>query len=225
MGDACIALETPVTGGNVSFYNESPDSAVFPTPMIGMLGVIDDVSNVVSAGFKNEGDEVYLLEAYRSDDKNDGLGGSEYLAIKTGAALGNTPHCDPAGEKRLADLLVELASAKLLSSAHDVSDGGILVTLAESSMINMLGAVVTIPTPNRKDAAYFGEAQGRVVVSLSAANVEAVKKLSDAKNVSFSKLGIVRGTELAVNGMNVPLGELKEAYSRTLPNAMAAVND
>ena len=226
MGDACIALETPVTGGNVSFYNQSPNSAVYPTPMIGMLGVIDDISNVVSAGFKNEGDEIYLLTAYTSEEKNDGLGGSEYLALKTGDALGDAPYCDPAGEKCLADLLVELASKKLLKSAHDVSDGGLLITASESCFGNMLGCKLDIPISGRKDVAYFGEAQGRVVISLSASSASEVMSSAKAHNIATQKIGTVTGTNLVVNDIiDTPLHELRSAYMATIPNAMAAVND
>lgn len=226
LSDACIALETPVTGGNVSFYNQSPNSAVYPTPMIGMLGVIDDIANVVSAGFKNEGDEIYLLTAYTSDQKNDGLGGSEYLALKTGDALGDAPYCDPAGEKRLADILVELASKKLLESAHDVSDGGLLITIAESCFGNMLGCNVAIPSSGRKDVAYFGEQQGRVVVSLSPSLTSEARELAKAHNIAFEKLGTVSGTNLVVDtSIDIPLHELRSAYMDTIPSAMAAVSD
>src|ERR1051325_10005738 len=131
MGDACRTLGTPVTGGNVSFYNESPDGAIFPTPTIGMIGIIEDITKVVSSDFKNPGDWIILLAAGPSQSKTDGLGGSEYLYQRTGLVTGPAPEINVEKERDLIKALVELADKKLIHSAHDVSDGGFAVAVAE----------------------------------------------------------------------------------------------
>ena len=202
MGDACRTLETPVTGGNVSFYNESPDGAIYPTPTIGMLGVIDDIANVVSSGFKNEGDAILLLSAYEPDTEFEGLGGSEYLAIRNeGKALGNAPNIDPGGEARLIELLVSLAEKKMIKSAHDISEGGLAVTIAECSFANMIGARIIPPTSKRNDHSLFGEMQGRVVISVSPEMVEEVSMMIQSANIKVEVLGMTGGRKFIVEGL------------------------
>ena len=225
MGDACRTLETPVTGGNVSFYNESPDGAIYPTPTIGMLGLIEDVANVVSAGFKNEGDAILLLLAYMTDTEFEGLGGSEYLALRNdGEALGNAPNIDPGGEARLIDLLVSLAEKQMIKSAHDISEGGLAVTLAECSFANMIGAKIVSPLSKRKDHALFGEMQGRVVISAAPEMVEEVSQMIQSANISVEVLGMTGGTRFVVEGiLDSALDELYEGYSMAIPKAVEAV--
>jgi phosphoribosylformylglycinamidine synthase len=227
MSDGCIALETPVTGGNVSFYNESPDSAVFPTPMIGMLGIIDDISKCISVGFKEEGDSILLLTAYRSEDETDGLGGSEYLSfLQNGKALGDAPYCDAKREKDLVDTLLELTDKKLIASAHDVSDGGLAVALAECAFEKMLGFTAMIDIEKRKDVALFGEAQGRIVISAPQKNISAIRSAAKARNIECEQIGIAGGTNFVINDLiDVPLAELREAYMNTIPEAMMTVTD
>jgi phosphoribosylformylglycinamidine synthase len=240
MGDACRTLETPVTGGNVSFYNESPNGAIYPTPTIGMLGVIDDISNVVSAGFKNDGDAIILFSAYETpspfpspnnifekmgEGKGEGgLGGSEYLRLTNGKPAGNSPNVDPGAEARLIDLLVNLAGRKLMKSAHDISEGGLAVTLAESSFPNMVGANIKPSAYSRKDIYLFGEMQGRVVVSAAAESVQEIFSLAQASNVKAEVLGITGGRKLVIEGLiDADLEELLEVYSSAIPNAVEAV--
>ncbi len=225
MGDACRTLETPVTGGNVSFYNESPDGAIYPTPTIGMLGVIDDIANVVSSGFKNDGDAILLLSAYEPDAEFEGLGGSEYLSIRNdGKAVGNAPNIDPGGEARLIDLLVSLAEKRIIKSAHDISEGGLAVTLAESSFANMIGAKINPSQYSRKDHYLFGEMQGRVVISVSAEMVEEISMMIQSANIKVEVLGMTGGRQIIIEGLiDADLEELHEAYSTAIPNAVEAV--
>jgi phosphoribosylformylglycinamidine synthase len=228
MGDACKVLETPVTGGNVSFYNESPKSAVFPTPTIGMLGVLDDVSKTVTSAFKNSGDEIFLLTAYRSSDPTDGLGGSEYLSIvQNGQAVGDAPYLDLDGEKRLIATLLDLANSNTIASAHDVSEGGLLVSLAESCFGKKYGINVSLDVTGRRDAAFFGEQQGRVVVSVKPGNVPMFLETASKYKVSALKLGNVsEGTDFVVQDiLNVSVEELLSVYRDAIPQAMAGVTD
>ena len=131
MGEACRALGTPVTGGNVSLYNESPSGAVYPTPVIGMIGLVDDISHITRSMFLQDGDAILLLGEMGGE-----LGGSEYLATIHGRVIGAPPVCDPAREKKVIDALLEAITAGVVSSAHDCSDGGIAVALAECCVAN-----------------------------------------------------------------------------------------
>jgi len=225
MGDACRTLETPVTGGNVSFYNESPDGAIYPTPTIGMLGVIDDVANVVTAGFKNNGDAILLLSAYQPDTEFEGLGGSEYLALRNdGKALGNAPNIDPGGEARLIELLISLSQKKLIHSAHDISEGGLAVCITESSFANMIGASIKAPSSKRNDHSLFGEMQGRVILSASPEVVKEISELAAEQNVKVEALGTTGGNKFIVEGLiDSNLADLYESYTTAIPNAVEAV--
>ena len=160
MADACEALGTPVTGGNVSLYNESPSGAVFPTPVIGMVGLIDDLDHVTRATFRTAGDTIVLLGEPTAE-----IGGSEYLSRIHGVTAGAPPRCDLAAERALIDALLEAIRAGVVSSAHDCSDGGLATALAECAMANRertLSATVDLTSwsalPAR--ALLFGEAQG-----------------------------------------------------------------
>jgi phosphoribosylformylglycinamidine synthase len=225
MGDACRTLETPVTGGNVSFYNESPDGAIYPTPTIGMLGVIQDIDNVVSSGFKNDGDAIILLTGFTSDSEFDGLGGSEYLALcNNGKAVGHAPKVDPGAESRLIGLLVSLAEKKLLKSAHDISEGGLAVTLAESCFANMMGAKINPSQHSRKDHYLFGEAQGRVVISAAPESVQEIFSHATDANVKAEVLGEVGGTRLIIGDLiDSDVEKLFAEYSSAIPNAVEEV--
>ncbi|MBS1903037.1 MAG: phosphoribosylformylglycinamidine synthase subunit PurL [Bacteroidetes bacterium] len=226
LGDACRTLETPVTGGNVSFYNESPDGAIYPTPTIGMLGVIDDVSNAIGAGFTTSGDAIILLKGYDSPTPADGLGGSEYLALcKDGQALGEAPFVDPAGEARLIEVLVRAASRKLLHSAHDISEGGLAVTLAESCIDGSTGAMITAPSGViRRDSYLFAEHQGRVVVSAPADCVVEIFRLAEQNGVQAEVIGSVGGTDLVIGDLiNERVDALRTSYETAIPDAVESV--
>lgn len=197
MGEACRFFNTPVTGGNVSFYNESPEAAVYPTPVIGMVGLIEKTENVTTGEFKKEGDLIYLLgEDYEE------IGGSEYLKEIHGLVTGEIPKIDLQTEKDLYNLLLELIDARLINSAHDISDGGILVTLAESCIINhekMIGAKVNIHIKTREDFTFFSESQSRILVSVSPENKEKFEKIASHSFTPFTCLGETGGKSLIIN--------------------------
>ena len=170
MGEACRILDTPVTGGNVSLYNENPQGAIHPTPTIGMVGLIESLSHVTPSAFQRAGDTIVLLGEPTSE-----LGGSEYLLAIHGLTIGEPPVCDPAGERKLIDALLDAIKTGAVRSAHDCSDGGLAVALAECAMVErdaMLGFTVDLSPweqlPHR--ALLFGEAHGRVVVSTERAD-------------------------------------------------------
>ena len=192
MGDACRKFDTPVTGGNVSFYNQSPDGAVYPTPTIGMVGVLDHIKDKMTLDFKEEGDEIYLLGVSYAD-----INSSEYLHKVHGVEYSPAPHFDIEEEFQLQQRLAELIKKKLVVSAHDVSEGGLFITLAESGFPRELGFRARSGDV-RKDAFWFGEAQSRVVVSVSKDKVG--EFLALAKGVQVEKLGVVTGGRFEVDG-------------------------
>lgn len=197
MGDACRIFDTPVTGGNVSFYNENPDGAVYPTPVIGMLGLIEDIDHITQAGFRREGDRVILLGRNRDE-----IDGSEYLASCHGIVGGDAPFIDLEEEHRLHVVLLQLIRRGLVRSAHDVSDGGLAVALAECCFLGAapVGAVVRLATEGiRKDALLFGESQSRVVISCDAANVDAVLAQARAAGIDAEDIGVTGGSRLRIN--------------------------
>ncbi|MEZ4701881.1 MAG: phosphoribosylformylglycinamidine synthase subunit PurL, partial [Rhodothermales bacterium] len=181
MGDACRAFDTPVTGGNVSFYNENPESAVFPTPTIGMVGLVEDVDrDTTTVPFKAAGDVVYLLTPRRWRHRND-IGGSEYLSWVHRRTEGDAPHLDLDEEKAVQKAMLAMIRAGLVESAHDVSDGGLAVCLAESTLHAAgLGADIDLQTEDgiRIDALLFGEAQSRIVLTAHAADEEKLGQIA-----------------------------------------------
>lgn len=161
MGEACRKFDTPVTGGNVSFYNQNPDGAVYPTPTIGMVGELEHVSNKMTLNFKAAGDVIFLL-GKSSDDFNS----SEYLQKYHGVEFSPAPSFELEEEFRLQQLTSNLIKQKLIESAHDVSEGGLFITLLESAMTDHLGMEVRSTKAIRKDAYWFGESQSRIVVTV-----------------------------------------------------------
>lgn len=196
MGEACIKFDTPVTGGNVSFYNQSPDGPVYPTPTIGMVGILDHVSDAMTMDFKKAGDQIYLLGEHRND-----INSSEYLHKLLGVEYSPCPHFDIEEELSLQKELLNLISKKLVSSAHDVSEGGLFTTLAESSFNRSLGFEASITgTGIRKDALWFGEAQSRVVVSVDPALTDTFETDVRSAGIAFSKLGSVTEGTILIGG-------------------------
>lgn len=185
MGEACKKLGTPVTGGNVSFYNQSEDGPVYPTPTIGMVGVLDSIDDKLTMFFKNEGDAIYLLGTQRDD-----INCSEYLHHIIGEKMSPAPHFDLEEEYQLQETIIKLNKEKMINSAHDLSEGGLFVALIESCMQRNMGFEITTDKSIRKDAYLFGEAQSRVVVSVSSEQQNAFE--NELKGKAFTKLGIVR---------------------------------
>ncbi|HTI09503.1 MAG TPA: phosphoribosylformylglycinamidine synthase subunit PurL [Puia sp.] len=215
MGDACRAFDTPVTGGNVSFYNQNPDGAVYPTPTIGMVGLLDSVKDKMTLHFKEEGDVLFLLGKSNND-----INSSEYLHKIQKVAFSPAPHFELEEELALQKKLAELITKKLVRSAHDVSEGGLFITLAESAFPGDLGFdVVASDFHLRKDAYWFGESQSRVVVSVAPAKVAEFKKALAGH--PFEELGFVTGGSFEVDGMDWgQVGEWKEKYDTSLENYM-----
>ena len=220
VGEACRYLGTPVTGGNVSFYNESPTASVYPTPVIGMLGVLDDVGKACSAYFKEAGDEIVLLGSGRGH-----LGGSEYLALVHGLVRGDAPEVDLEKEKGLQDLCVELISRDLVHSAHDCSEGGLGVALAECCIINRSGPlgcrVVLAKNGLRLDGALFGEDQGRVIISAAEKNRKEILETASRHGIQAEVIGTVGGKAMIIEGIvDVPVATMDEAYYGSIEKMM-----
>jgi phosphoribosylformylglycinamidine synthase len=224
MAEACRALGTPVTGGNVSLYNESPASAVYPTPVIGMLGVIESVAHVTKSKFQRTGDAIILL-----GEPTPELGGSEYLARIHGVVAGEPPACDLDAERVLIDAIVEAISGGAVESAHDCSDGGLAVALAECCVMDrgsQFGATVDLSRwqelPLR--ALLFGEAQGRIVVSTNMPDT--VLSIAARHGVPATKIGKVddRGAPLQITvgrtRISAQLERLDAAYHEAIPSIM-----
>jgi phosphoribosylformylglycinamidine synthase len=221
MGEACRFFNTPVTGGNVSFYNESPNAAVYPTPTIGMVGLVEKLSNITTSFFKSSNDLIYVLgEDYEE------LGGSEYLKIIHGKVAGDCPKMDLETELDLQKTLNALIEAKLIESAHDVSEGGVIYALAECCVINdekLIGAEVMLPVENRKDFSFFSESQSRVIVSVKAGNQKKFEGLLEEKNQHFSLIGSTKENHFNVNNeIILKLNELADIYYSTIPRIMNA---
>jgi phosphoribosylformylglycinamidine synthase subunit PurL len=220
IGDACKMLNTPVTGGNVSFYNESPDYAVYPTPTIGMVGLIEDVKYVMTSFFKNEGDIIAVIGDLNTES---GIGGSEYLKVIHNLVKGDAPDIDLDSEKNLVDVLLKLIRGSLINSAHDISDGGLAVAVAECCLINrtkLTGCNVNIIHNQRGDFSLFNESQSRIIISLKAENEEKIKSLCQKSGIGYQNIGITGGKLIKINDINITLETAKDAYYNSILKIM-----
>ncbi|MCB0543619.1 MAG: phosphoribosylformylglycinamidine synthase subunit PurL, partial [Saprospiraceae bacterium] len=220
MGDACRRFETPVTGGNVSFYNQYTHKGkvipVYPTPTIGMLGILDDYERMMTLDFKSEGDRIYLIGTSRDD-----LGSSEYLRNILNVEYSNCPHFDLEEEYAIQQVIKKAIAGNWLQSAHDVSDGGIFAALLESAMPRGLGFEVKSNPAVRKDAWLFGEAQSRVIVTVRTEQAEAFERFLKDENAPFESLGIVTGLKLIFDGSDWGnVSGWKRTYDTVLGNIM-----
>ena len=214
MADACRALNIPVISGNVSLYNESAEGPIDPTPTVGMVGLLEDLSARVGAGFVEEGDRIILLGASGADLPVSALGGSEYLARVHGTVAGK-PGLDIEAEAKTQALARDAIGQGLLKSAHDVSEGGLAVAVAESCAIGGIGASLDLGAPEdaRADAALFGEAPARIVVSTSPGNVPQLRALCQEHGVPMREIGTVGGDALRVTGLvDIPLTAAAQAW-------------
>jgi phosphoribosylformylglycinamidine synthase subunit PurL len=227
MGETCEALGTPVTGGNVSFYNESPTGAVFPTPTVGMVGLIEDLDHVTGSGFVAENDAILLLGDCTAE-----LGASEYLSRIHGITAGAPPACDLEAERRLIDALHAAIAAGVVHSAHDVSDGGLAVALAEACMGDrarpMSAAVDLSGWDGLPPAALlFGEAQGRVIVSSDRA--PEVLRIAGEHGVPVRVVGKVLGANtpfsirIGAREFSSDVERLARAFHDAIPQQMTRV--
>ncbi len=214
MGDACKSFNTPVTGGNVSFHNESKKNAVYPTPTIGMLGLIDDLTKTMSYDFKNEGDIVCLIGNNREE-----LGGSEYLKVIHNKVVGNAPELNLEDEVNLQKATLELIRSGLINSAHDTAEGGLAVTLAESSM-NCAKIGVEANIANTAQV-LFGESQSRIVISFNPNKLDEVKEILTKHNVNHFELGKTKKDTFKLNDtINISISDIKDLYENAIPNLM-----
>ncbi|MGH1561310.1 phosphoribosylformylglycinamidine synthase subunit PurL [Mumia sp. DW29H23] len=214
--DACAVLGIPVTGGNVSFYNQTGETAILPTPVVGVLGVIEDVTKRVRQGFADEGDVVLLLGTTREE-----LDGSAWSQVAHGHLGGVPPQVDLAAEKALADLMVEVAAQGLATAAHDLSDGGLAIALAEASIRHGVGATVSLD--GDAFVALFSESAARAVVTVAASDVEAFTALAGSYAVPVTRLGETGGDALTVEGaFSIPVAELRDRWTATIPAVMGA---
>jgi len=259
LGEACNALGTPITGGNVSFYNETLGKSIYPTPVIGILGILDDASKTLKIAFRNPGDIIVLLDGSQSVissearnlssiDRSREFSSSEYSKTIGGIVAGEPPAIDLAAEKRLIDCLVALASEATLQSAHDISDGGLAVTLAEScfasakpttchsssakadgeSAFSSLGASLSLNDPAPPEHTLFSERGARCIVSVSPANLAAVLATARQYNVGARELGkVTRDAVLRIEvqghaAIDSPLDALRDVWANSLERTLAA---
>jgi len=219
LADGCLELGTPVTGGNVSFYNQTGDTAIHPTPVVGVLGVIEDVTKRTPMGFAAAGDVVLLLGETRDE-----LDGSEWAHVAHGHLGGVPPKVDLAAEMALAALLVELGGTGLLTAAHDLSDGGVAQALVEMALRRGVGAKISLPAELDAFVALFSESTARVIVTVSPARYDEVISAVDAAGVLATRIGSVgeAGSDLVIenvagDSVTLSLAELSQASEATLP--------
>jgi phosphoribosylformylglycinamidine synthase len=208
LADGCLEMGLPVTGGNVSFYNQTGAVAILPTPVIGVLGVIDDVRTRTPMSFDRAGLELYLL-----GDTNDDLAGSEW-AYMHGQRGGVAPVADLQREMRLIDLLVTGRTKKIFTAAHDLSQGGLAATLTEMVLRYNVGATIDL---NNVGMALLSETPGRVVVAIDSVQVVALSAEASAQKITLTKIGVTGGDSLTINGAVIPLAELRKAHTETFP--------
>jgi phosphoribosylformylglycinamidine synthase len=224
MGEACSVFDTPVTGGNVSFYNEDPMRAVFPSPVIGMVGLIADVKTITTQWFKDEGDIVFLLGT-----NHEHLGASEYLHTIFEKTRGTVPPLDLQFERRLQDGLLAAIEKGVIKSAHDCSEGGLAVALAECCITNeenMIGANVSLDDNLRPDCLLFGESQSRIVISCAPETADAVAGHFANLDIPCAKIGTVGGDKLSIDGyIDQPLAGLHDAFYNAMPSFMEHIGD
>ncbi len=220
MAEACRELNTPVIGGNVSLYNENANGSIYPTPVVGMVGLVHDIDHITTQGFKKEGDTILLL-----GDTFAELGGSEFQTILHGVAEGRPPVLDLQVEQKLLSSVLGAIQSGLVQSAHDLSEGGLAVAIAESCISGHLGAQVNIDTVLRKDVALFSESQSRILLSASPDKAEQLKAYIEGHGVPIVKIGTVEGSNLAIdingkNALNQSVEALKQVWKDAIPCLM-----
>lgn len=226
MAEACKLFETPVTGGNVSFFNETDGVAIYPTPVIGMVGLVDDVDHLTSHAFQQEGDRIFLL-----GDNTSEIGASEYLYHLEGKVAGSPPSVDLLGERRLQHAVLAMTQGGVVQSAHDVSDGGLATALAESAVGNgesPLGVAVELDDSLPAVPLFFGEAQGRIVVSCSSDSCDDVFRIAQSHGVPCREIGSVTAGSAGFSvvagdsHLRVDVDTLTDVHYQTIPRIMEA---
>jgi phosphoribosylformylglycinamidine synthase len=246
IGEACTALATPITGGNVSFYNETLGKSIDPTPVIGILGILDDASKVLKIAFRNEGDIIVLLNGANSSGagphptlpsaRQREFSSSEYSKTIAGLVAGEPPAIELGAEKWLIDCLVALAAAGTIESAHDLSDGGAAVAIAESCFATVgadfslptLGATITLPENASAEYALFGESGARAIVSVSPTKLAALRATARQYGVGAHEIGkVTRDNSLRIEykGHTVVQSDalsLNDVWAHSLEHALKA---
>ena len=218
MGKACLTFGTPVTGGNVSFYNQSTDgTAVFPTPTIGMVGIIEQPEHQMGSAFKSEGDIICLVGKSQND-----IGSSQYLAKYHGVKYSPAPYLNLTEEKAMHDALYTAITEHMIESAHDISEGGLFVCLAESAMQGNIGFDICTDAHFRKDAWLFGEAQGRVVVSVKPAQKELLMNHFKQQGIDCLHIGTVKGQNMHVDAVDFgSINSIADIYNNAIAKKLA----
>jgi phosphoribosylformylglycinamidine synthase len=212
IGDAATALGVPIVSGNASLYNETRGKAIYPTPMIGALGVLEDVHRHSSSAFRHEGDVILLLGAASPWDSVAGLAGSEFLQIVHGTVAGQ-PSLDIALERSVQQACRDAIRAGLVSSAHDCSEGGLAVAVAESAIQGGIGAVIAGAVPDRWDAALFGESQSRIILSAPESSVARIKEVAARAGAPVVVIGRVGGNRLRFDAaLDIALADADDAW-------------
>ena len=214
LAHACRALDLPIVSGNVSLYNDSSgESAIYPTPVVGMVGLINDYGKRLGAGFRAEGDFVLLIGSSHND-----IGGSEYLKVEHGLVAGRPPALDLARERAVSRLVLAAAENGLLHSAHDCAEGGMLVALAECCLLGGIGVrcpAIRPEAPLRMDAAFFGESPSRFILSLPSRAMPALQSLARRHHVEISLLGLAGGDSIEFEGQfRLSLTQMRHAWER-----------
>ncbi len=222
LAEGCHAFDIPVTGGNVSLYNQSPAGAIDPTPTVGVVGLIASEKHVTTQHFKQAGDVIFLL-----GDIGHELGGSQLLRVVHGLKTGLPPRVDFAKEKAIHEALLALIRIGLVKSAHDASEGGLAVALAESTFAQELGATVTFDSAQTDAATLFNESQSRLLFTTSKGNATVAAALLEWRKIPFQRLGNVGGDQVVIHTSQGgtyqwPVAQLKQTWSRALPDAMGA---
>jgi phosphoribosylformylglycinamidine synthase len=218
LAEACRALSLPVTGGNVSFYNESSGHPIHPTPIVGVLGLLEDATAAVPSGFPGPALDVWLLGETRPE-----LGGSAWQRLASGRLEGAPPALDLAAEARLHGLLTDLAARRLVAAAHDLSDGGLAVALVEATLAAGVGATLTLPLPPGLPplAALASESPSRALLAVPPEAARELEASAATAGVPATRLGATGGDRLVVGGvLDLPLLQLRDAYESALPRAL-----
>ncbi len=211
---ACRELNTPVIGGNVSFYNESPQGAIYPTPIIGMVGLLDSIEDRVTMSFKDEGDSIYLLGKTKEE-----LGASQYLKFKEERVDGDVPDIDLTLEAKVQKTLRKAVKAGIVKSAHDCSEGGLAVALAESCFEHEIGAKIEIKEEVSDKALLFGESQSRIILSLDKNDEDKLTKIAKNNEIPYQKIGYTKSDKLQFNNLlNLNVKEMKTEWETAIEN-------
>jgi len=224
MGEACKKFDTPVTGGNVSFYNQNPEGPVYPTPTIGMVGLVDDPNKKMTLDFKNEGDDIYLIGSCRND-----INSSVYLSKIKNVEYSPAPHFDLEEEFQLQQIIAGLIENNLIESAHDTSEGGLITTLLEKGFNNDLGFEINTVASSgvhgselRKDAFLFGESQSRVLVSVTSGKASDFLAHLKKSGITYTKIGTVTTGKIKIDTEDWGnIVEWKELYNTSIEKHLA----